>query len=243
MGSTESTIPTPTRPSPVLPHALKLPLFNKLASARVVLASSSPRRLDILRTFGLAPEVVPSTFPEKLSHADYPDAGQYAVATATAKGVEVYERLVQLNPEDPPDLVISADTIVVLPPPSSSILEKPRNIVDQYSMLQDYNGSTVEVITAVTLVQPQIANPGYSLASLVNSTTVIFADSPPELLRAYVDSNEGIDRAGGFAIQGLGGMLIKEIKGDYNNCVGFPAQAFFEWLAELTEEGSLLEMD
>lgn len=50
-----------------------------------MLASASPRRSDILRTFGLAPEVVPSTFPEELSHGDYEDAGQYAVATATAK--------------------------------------------------------------------------------------------------------------------------------------------------------------
>ncbi|KAK4700910.1 hypothetical protein P7C70_g5332, partial [Phenoliferia sp. Uapishka_3] len=146
MGSTESTRtnPTSTRPDCVLPTALKLPLFNKLSGKRVVLASSSPRRIEILRTFGLNPEVVPSTFPEKLSHGDYPDAAEYAVATATAKGVEVYERLVSQSPEDPPELVISADTIVVLPPPSLSILEKPRNIVDQYGMLQDYNGSTVQ---------------------------------------------------------------------------------------------------
>ena len=56
------------------------------------------------------------------------------------------------------------------------------------------------------------------------ATTLAFADNSPELLRAYVDSGEGIDRAGGFAIQGLGGMLIKKIDGDYNNAVGFPAQ-------------------
>ena len=99
MGSTASTVPTPTRPSAVLPHALKLPLFNKLASARVVLASSSPRRIEILRTFGLNPEVVPSTFPEKLSHGDYPDAGQYAVATATAK-VRVHARWAETGNAD-----------------------------------------------------------------------------------------------------------------------------------------------
>ncbi|KAM0750728.1 Maf-like protein [Meredithblackwellia eburnea MCA 4105] len=234
---------TSARPDPVQSHALKLPLFNKLAGKRVVLASASPRRSEILKLYGLSPEVVPSTFPEELSHGDYDDAGQYAVATATAKAVEVYEKLVAESPEDPPDLVIGADTVVVLPPPSSTILEKPRNEEDQLSMLQDYNGNTVQVVTGVTLVQPQIATPGYSLSSLVNSTSVVFANNPPELLRAYVASREGLDRAGGFAIQGLGGLLIKEIKGDYNNCVGFPAQAFFEWLAQLTEEGTFLEMD
>lgn len=61
-------------------------------------------------------------------------------------------------------------------------------------MLQDLNGSKVEIITAVTLVQPIITNPGYSLSSLVVSTKVLFNDNSPELLRAYVDCGEGIDR-------------------------------------------------
>lgn len=95
----------------------------------------------------------------------------------------------------------------------------------------------------IALVQPQIASPGYSLESLVTTTRVNFAENSPELLQAYVKSGEGIDRAGGFAIQGLGGMLIKSIEGDYLNCVGFPAQAFFQWLAQLTEEGTLCELD
>ncbi|ORY64775.1 inosine triphosphate pyrophosphatase-like protein [Leucosporidium creatinivorum] len=241
--STTPETPLLKRPDPVLSTALDLPLFNKLRGKRVVLASASPRRSEILETFGLKPEIVPSTFPETLSHGDFEDAGQYCVATGTAKAVEVYEKLVHESPEDPPDLVIGADTIVVLPPPSLAILEKPRNEADQMGMLQDYNGSTVSVITAVTLVQPQIATPGYSLASLVTETQVIFADNSPEVLRAYVKCGEGIDRAGGFAIQGRGGMLIKEIKGDFNNCVGFPGQAFFAWLGELTEEGTLCELD
>ena len=93
-----------------------------------------------------------------------------------------------------------------------------------------------------------------------------FADNSPELIQAYVDSKEGmlhvprlyyqscwysqsilsvigIDKAGGFAIQGLGGHLIAGINGSFDNCVGFPAQAFFAWLAELAEEGELLELD
>lgn len=91
---------------PVLPHALALPCFNKLAGKRVVLASASPRRAAILATYGLAPEIHASTFPEELSHGEFDTAGDYAVATATAKAVEVYEELVSLSPDDPPDLVI-----------------------------------------------------------------------------------------------------------------------------------------
>lgn len=70
-----------------------------------------------------------------------------------------------------------------------------------------------------------------------------FADNSPELIQAYVDSQEGIDKAGGFAIQGLGGQLISAIHGSFDNCVGFPSQAFFAWLAELAEEGTLVELD
>lgn len=100
---------------------------------------------------GLSPEVVPSTFPETLSHADFEDAAQYCAATSSAKAVEVYERLVIASPEDPPDLVLGADTIVVLPSPLNTILEKPQNVIDQIQMLEDCNDSTVTIITAVTL--------------------------------------------------------------------------------------------
>ncbi|CEQ41158.1 SPOSA6832_02836 [Sporobolomyces salmonicolor] len=232
-----------TRPDPVLPHALRLPVFNKLKGKRIVLASSSPRRADILRTFGLSPEVVPSSFPETLSHADFEDPAQYAVATGTEKAIDVYEKLVREAPEDPPDLVIGADTIVILAGPNPTILEKPRSKADQMDMLESYSGAQVQVVTGVTLVQPQIATPGYSCASLVVATKVHFADNSPEVLEAYVECGEGLDRAGGFAIQGQGGLLIKSIDGDFNNCVGFPGQAFFEWLSELAAEGTLLEMD
>lgn len=67
-------------------------------------------------------------------------------------------------------------------------------------------------------------------------TFVHFADNPVSLLEAYADSGEGIDRAGGFAIQGMGGMLIAKVDGDYNNVVGFPAASFFRFLNLLVEE-------
>ncbi|SCZ87679.1 BZ3500_MvSof-1268-A1-R1_Chr2-2g05145 [Microbotryum saponariae] len=244
----------------VLPSALNIPLFNKLRNKRIILASSSPRRLEILRAYGLGPEVVKSEFPEELNHGDFDNPGDYTVATATEKvsgrrgresvNEEGYmewgeaDILFFESPDDPPDLVIGADTVVVLGSEASySILEKPRSTADQMGMLTDFNGSKVDVITAVTLVQPQLANPGYSLQSLVQSTKVNFAHNSPQLIKAYVECGEGIDRAGGFAVQGLGGMLIKGIEGDYNNVVGFPGQAFFEWLSTLADEETLCEMD
>ena len=71
---------------------------------------------------------------------------------------------------------------------------------------------------------------------MVASTSVTFADCPPSLLASYVAHGEGIDRAGGWAIQGLGSVLIKSITGDFNNVKGFPAHAFYAFMQTLIEE-------
>ncbi|GBE90088.1 Maf-like protein [Sparassis crispa] len=234
----------------VLPHALRLSSLNKLTEKRVILASNSPRRKDILQTFGLSPEIVPSTFDETLPVSSFGDVHEYPVATATHKAVEVYERLVQADPEDAPDLVIAADTVVLSHPmPGLSslafadastgpqdVLEKPGTKEDNLRMLLDLNGGVCEVVTGVTVVFPVLEAPGYKIKSIEERTLVHFAENSREVLEAYVDSGEGLDRAGGFAIQGVGGMLIRKIDGDYQNVVGFPAASFFKFLDLLLEE-------
>ncbi|KAI0328257.1 Maf/Ham1 [Cubamyces sp. BRFM 1775] len=237
--------------NPVLEHALKTPALQKLVGKRVILASNSPRRREILHTFGLAPEIVPSTFEETLPFGGFQDPHEYPVATATHKAVEVYERLVNENPDDAPDLVIAADTVVLthpppglsstprfvdeLPPPQD-ILEKPTDKEDNMRMLLDLNGGVCEVVTGVSVVFPVLEAPGYKIKSIEERTLVHFAQNEHSLLEAYVESGEGKDRAGGFAIQGLGGMLVSKIDGDYQNVVGFPAASFFKFLEVLIEE-------
>jgi len=240
----------PAKYGHVLPHALKIPGLVKLSGRRIVLASNSPRRKEILQTHGLAPEIVPSTFDETLSHAEFEEVHEYPVATATHKAVEVYERLVQQNPDEPPDLVIGADTVVLSHPTSYTsgasrpaqdferpeILEKPISKADNLRMLLDLNGKSCEVVTGVSLVYPILTAPGYEVKSMDERTVVHFADNPTYLLEAYADSGEGVDRAGGFAVQGLGGALVKGIDGDYLNVVGFPAASFLKYLDLLVEE-------
>ena len=104
------------------------------------------------------------------------------------------------------------------------------------SLLDLYGTSQCQVITGVTIVHPVLTAPGYKIHSLSEITKVSFADSSDELLKAYVDDGEGSDRAGGFAIQGKGGLLVKGIEGDWNNVVGFPAASFFQFLELLVEE-------
>ncbi|KAN0133333.1 Maf/Ham1 [Lactarius tabidus] len=241
---------TSRHPPAVLPHALHIPGINKLAGKRVILASNSPRRKEILQVFGLAPEIVPSTFAEDLNPLSFENIHEYPVATATDKAVEVYERLVRADPENGPDLVIGADTVVLthaqplssdvayseLPSVRQELLEKPESKEDNLRMLQDLNGSVCEVVTGVSLVFPILTSPGYDIRSLEERSLVYFFDNPLSLLNAYIDSGEGLDRAGGFAIQGLGGLLIRKIEGDYHNVVGFPASSFFRFLDILVEE-------
>ena len=77
-----------------------------------------------------------------------------------------------------------------------------------------------------------LASPGFKVHTIVEQTEVRFADTPHEILRAYVECGEGLDRAGGFAIQGRGALLIHGIDGDYANVVGFPLHSVFALLHE-----------
>jgi len=231
----------------VLPTALKTPAVQKLTNKRVILASASPRRKEILQTLGLAPEIVPSTFAEDLPISSFEDIHEYPVSTATQKAVEVYQRLLTDAPDDPPDLVIGADTVVFTHAlPSTSIemetgvrqelLEKPSSKEDNMRMLMDLNGSVCEVVTGVSLVYPILSAPGYEIKSIDERTLVFFGDNPDHLLKAYVDSEEGLDRAGGFAVQGRGNLLVRKIDGDFYNVMGFPGASFFKLLEILVEE-------
>ncbi|EJD41891.1 Maf/Ham1 [Auricularia subglabra TFB-10046 SS5] len=237
-------------PSAVLPHALAMPGTTKLHGKRFVLASASPRRKQILETFGLKPEIVASEFAEDLSHGAFENLYEYPTATATEKAVAVYVKLVDADPGNPPDLVIGADTIVLahpVPPTrhvdssadlnaQPEVLEKPNSKTDNLRMLLDLNGKVCEVVTGVTVVYPILTAPGYGVKSMEERTLVHFAENPVALLQAYADSGEGADRAGGFAIQGAGGALIAKIDGDYNNVVGFPGASFLRFLNLLVEE-------
>ncbi|KAJ7366848.1 inosine triphosphate pyrophosphatase-like protein [Mycena albidolilacea] len=238
--------------NPILSHALQTPAIKKLSGKRIILASASPRRKDILSVFGIVPEIVPSTFEEDLPVSSFDNIYEYPVATATHKAVEVYERLVESDPENPPDIVIAADTVVLthaspsttqtsyemLPDIKQELLEKPASKEDNFRMLLDLNGGVCEVVTGLVVVYPVLTSPGYTIKSIDERSLVYFADNSRELIEAYVESGEGLSVAGGFAIQGRGGALVRKVDGDYNNVVGFPAASFFRLLDLLLDEDS-----
>ncbi|CAN2388884.1 Maf-like protein [Pristimantis euphronides] len=208
------------------------PVISKLAGKRVVLASASPRRQDILSNVGLRFEVVPSWFKETLDKSLFSAPHEYAVETAKQKALEVARRM-HVKHLKTPDIVIGADTIVTL---EDSILEKPCDKQDAYNMLSRLSGKEHSVFTGVVIVHCRSQEDNQLETDIIDfyeETKVKFADLSEELLWEYIDSGEPMDKAGGYGIQSLGGMLVERVHGDFLNVVGFPLNHFCKKLAEM----------
>uniref|UniRef100_A0A7N6BDF6 Acetylserotonin O-methyltransferase-like n=1 Tax=Anabas testudineus TaxID=64144 RepID=A0A7N6BDF6_ANATE len=211
------------------------PVISKLSGKLVVLASASPRRLEILRNAGLRFEVVPSWFKETLDKGLFKAPHEYAVETAKQKALEVARRM-PFKHLKTPDIVIGADTIVTV---DGMILEKPVDKFDAYKMLSSLSGKEHSVFTGVAIVlchEKEVHNLSLNilyrivLLDFYEETKVKFADLSDDLLWEYVNSGEPMDKAGGYGIQALGGMLVEYVHGDFLNVVGFPLNHFCKQL-------------
>lgn len=123
-----------------------------------------------------------------------------------------------------PSLVISADTIIVTL--QGVILEKPRSQADHLRMLKTLRDQkTHKVYTAVCVIAPRedARFPGYNIETAVEETKVYFdTELSDEMIESYVKTREGVDKAGGYALQGIGALLVEKIEGSYDNVVGLP---------------------
>jgi septum formation protein len=185
----------------------------------LVLASASPRRQQILEQLGLAFRVIPSGFDETLLPGETPAA--HAERLALGKAAEV---VAQLQRAGEAACVLAADTIVVL---GDEVLGKPRDDDDALRMLLGLSDQTHRVLTGVAVCAPNAP-----ARSQVFSTDVRFRKLTRESASAYVASGEGRDKAGSYAIQGLGAGLVREISGSYTNVVGLPAAETLDLLLQ-----------
>ncbi|HEY9723412.1 MAG TPA: Maf family protein [Oscillatoriaceae cyanobacterium] len=183
--------------------------LRPLQNARLVLASASPRRSQLLAQLGLSFEVVPSTIEEVMEGHATPAA--IAESLAHQKAAEVAAR----RPDA--DLVLGADTIVVL---GDTVLGKPLDEADARRMLGMIAGNWHDVYTGYAL----IANDGRVVKGQVR-TEVRIRDLSADEIAAYVRTGEPMDKAGSYAIQGVGALLVAEIRGNYTNVVGLPVPA------------------
>ena len=186
-----------------------------------VLASASPRRVELLRGIGLEPRVVPSGADETLLPGEAPAA--HVGRLAEAKGRLVAARLA---PTDGPSVVISADTAVVL---DGRILGKPADDAEAAAMLRRLSGRVHEVLTALRVERGDDGR----AAARVAVSRVRFRPLSEPLVRWYVASGEPRDKAGAYGLQGLGVFLTDGIEGSWSNVVGLPLEILPEVLAEI----------
>jgi septum formation protein len=185
---------------------------------KLILASASPRRAEILRTAGLQFAVLSSAVDETPLPGETPH--DLVRRLALAKAELVAARAVG------PAIVIAADTVVAL---EGTILGKPRTSEDARQMLEKLSGRTHSVITGVMLIRL----PDAERREFTETTQVHFASVSKEEIAKYLTSGEPFDKAGAYAIQGLGGRFIPRIDGCYFNVVGLPLSRLFRELPEL----------
>jgi septum formation protein len=184
----------------------------------LILASASPRRQALLAGQGLCFEVVPSALKEP-----DPEPGEapvdYAARMARIKGQDIALR-------HPDKVVISADTIVVQ---EANILGKPKDAKDALAMLSSLSGRWHEVMTGFCVLRQ---HGDISLCRTV-TTRVHMATNSREMLQAYIDTKEPMDKAGAYGIQGIGAFLVDEVQGSYTNVVGLPLRSVLNFLLEI----------
>ncbi len=182
----------------------------------IILASASPRRKELLEKIGLRFEVEPSNYEEDMRSELEPHELAKRVSLEKAKAVASKHKNA---------IVIAADTFIVF---GGKILGKPQTELEAKKMLQTINGQSHSVITGFTVIE---TDKNKALSRAVE-TKVYIRRLTLEEIDAYVKSKEPLDKAGGYAIQGLGSVIVEKIEGDYFNVMGLPLSAITESLKE-----------
>ena len=182
---------------------------------RLILASASPRRAELLRAAGIEFDVHPAHVDERELGDESPDA--YVRRVAEAKALAISGRFAR-------GVVLAADTTVVA---DRHLLGKPIDVEDARRMLHLLSGRAHDVITAVTVIGPD--RPADTRSEL---TTVEFSRLSDSEIEWYVASGEPMDKAGGYAIQGLASRFVTRIVGSYSNVVGLPVALVYDMLKQ-----------
>jgi septum formation protein len=175
-----------------------------VSSCKVVLASSSPRRRELLNLIGIAHEVRPANLDESMRPRETPR--RHAERLARDKATAVAMR-------DPDLITIAADTIVVI---NRKVLGKPVDKDDATRMLSMLNGREHTVITAVAVSR------GKKLRSAIEEVKVKFRRLREDEIDAYIATGEPMDKAGAYGIQGYGATIVERVEGDYFAVMGLP---------------------
>jgi septum formation protein len=194
------------------------PLLPEEVQRNLVLASRSPRRIDILTGLEFDFEILPARDHVE-NGAACDDPFERAEVRARLKAEDVAGRR-------PRATVIGADTIVVI---DREVLEKPVDDDEAFRFLKKLSGREHVVVTGVAIRRK---TDGLDLSAR-EATRVLFRELSENEIRRYVASGEGRDKAGSYAVQGLGAGLVRSIDGCFYNVVGFPVSLFFDMLRKV----------
>ncbi len=171
---------------------------------KIVLASLSPRRKELLEATGLS-FIIDSSYQEELLNASLPLENRLMDLA--------YQKALPLLEKYPDALIIGADTVVVF---NNQVLGKPKDYIEAYQMLESFSGNKQYVYSAVALLTKE------KHICFIDQSDVVFKTLSDQEIKDYLAKNEWQDKAGGYAIQGEGRSLIDMFNGDYTNIVGLP---------------------
>jgi septum formation protein len=189
-------------------------MVNTYDDSIIILASKSPRRRYLLQQAGLSFRVIPSSIDETSVAISSPETYVRLLSEAKANDVAV---------QYPDKWVIGADTIVLQ---EGTILGKPRSLIEARAMIKRLSGQTHRVLTGYTICCKAKSR---SFSETIK-TDVLFKNLTDEEIEWYIQTKEPFDKAGAYAIQGLGTFLVKSINGSYTNVVGLPVCEVIEFL-------------
>ena len=187
----------------------------------IILASGSPRRKELLLQIGIAPEIIVSHVEEKIT-SDVP--AEVVMSLAEQKAVDVAKDM----PEG--KVILGSDTVVAA---DGKILGKPKSHDEAYEMIRSLAGRSHQVYTGVCIVKKGAAGGKDTVVSFYDETDVQVSGMTEAEIREYADSEEPMDKAGAYAVQGFFARYIEGLRGSYANVMGLPVHLVYRKLKEL----------
>ena len=199
----------------------------------MILASSSPRRLQLLQELGITPIVLPAALDESPLPAEKPTALVARLAKQKAlacqkRALHELELASRAN-----QVIVAADTTVWF---QDTILGKPSNAENAIHMLKQLSGKTHQVSTGVQLLKLDASGTIAAQATFIETSQVSFYDLSTQDIERYVATGEPMDKAGAYGIQGYGRLLVQKIDGDFFSIVGLPVARLMREIQTLEEQ-------
>ena len=192
-----------------------------MGKSKLILASGSPRRKELLLQIGIVPEIIVSHVEEKIT-SDIP--AEVVMSLAEQKAVDVAKEM----PEG--TVILGSDTVVAA---DGKILGKPKSHEEAYEMIRRLAGRSHQVYTGVCLVKKGPEGEADTVVSFYDETDVNVSPMTEKEIREYADSEEPMDKAGSYAVQGFFARYIDGLKGSYANVMGLPVHLVYQDLKKL----------